>query len=63
MKPKNSGNDLKGIGNNDVGYLSQIFLPNTMGNDPMSCGFVYMIIFYMEVYQESKRFFLKTGFI
>ena len=43
MKPKTSGNEPKGIGNDDLGYVSQIFLPKTMGNDTMPCGFVYVI--------------------
>ena len=43
MKPKTSGNEPKGIGNDDLGYVSQIFLPKTMGNDTMPCGFVNVI--------------------
>ena len=46
-KPKTSGNEPKGIGNNDLGYVSQIFLSKTMGNDTMPCGFVYMIASYI----------------
>ena len=42
-KLKISGNEPKGIGNNDLGYVFQIFLPKTMGNDTMPCGFVYVI--------------------
>ena len=44
-KPKTSGNEPKGMGNNDndLGYVSQIFLPKTMGNDTMPCGFIYLI--------------------
>ena len=42
-KPKTSGNKPKGIGNDDLGYVSQIFLPKTMGNDTMPCSFVYVI--------------------
>ena len=42
-KPKTSGNEPKGISNKDLGYVSQIFLPKTMGNDTMPCGFVYVI--------------------
>ena len=42
-KPKTSGNKPEGIVNKDLGYVSQIFLPKTMGNDPKPCGFVYMI--------------------
>ena len=37
-KPKTSGNEPKGIGNDDLCYVSQIFLPKMMGNDPMLCG-------------------------
>ena len=43
-KPKTSGNEPKGIGNDDLGYISQIFLPKTMGNDTMPCSFVYVIV-------------------
>ena len=42
-KPKTSGNKPTEIVNEDLGYVSQIFLPKTMGNDPKPCGFVYMI--------------------
>ena len=42
-KPKTSGNKPKWNGNDDLGYVSQIFLPKTMGNDTVPCGFVYMI--------------------
>ena len=42
-KPKTSGNEPKGIGNNDLDYVSQIFLPKMMGNDTLPCGFVYVI--------------------
>ena len=38
------GNEPKGIGNDDLGYVSQIFLPKTMGNDTVPCGFVYVIV-------------------
>ena len=27
----------------DIGYVSQLFLLTTMGNNTMSCGFVYVI--------------------
>ena len=43
-KPKTLGNEPKGIGNDDLGYVSQIFLQKTMGNDTMPCGFVYVIV-------------------
>ena len=43
MKAKSSSNDPKWIVNKDIGYVSQIFLPKMMGNDPMHCGFVYVI--------------------
>ena len=43
MKAKSSSNDPKWIVNKDIGYVSQIFLPKMMGNDPMPCSFVYMI--------------------
>ena len=33
-KPKTSGNEPKGIVNEDFRYVSQIFLHKTMGNDP-----------------------------
>ena len=46
-KPKTSGNETEGIGNNDLGYISQIFLPKTMGNDTVPCGFVYVIAPYI----------------
>ena len=42
-KLKTSGNEPNGIGNDDLGYVSQIFLPKMMGNDTMPCGFVYVI--------------------
>ena len=42
-KTKTSGNKPKGIGNDDLGYVSQIFLPKTMDNDTMPCGFIYVI--------------------
>ena len=42
-KSKTLGNEPKGVGNNDLGYVSQIFLPKTMGNDTVPCGFVYVI--------------------
>ena len=42
-KPKTLGNEPNGIGNNDLGYISQIFLPKTTGNDTMPFGFVYAI--------------------
>ena len=44
MKPKSSGNDPKGIVNKDLGCVSQIFLPKTMGNDTLPCGFIYVIV-------------------
>ena len=42
-KPKTLGNKPKGVSNNDLGYVSQIFLPKKMGNDTMPCGFIYVI--------------------
>ena len=39
----NLGKDPEGIINEDLGYVSQIFLPKTIGNDPMPCGFIYVI--------------------
>ena len=42
-KMKTSGNEPKGIGNDDLHYVSQIFLPKTMDNNTMPCGFVYVI--------------------
>ena len=33
----------QGIVNEDLSYVSQIFLPKMMGNDPMPCSFVDMI--------------------
>ena len=46
-KPKTLGNEPKGIGNDDLCYVSQIFLPKMMGNDTMPCGFVYVIAPYV----------------
>ena len=46
-KPKTSGNETEAIGNDDLGYVSQIFLPKTTGNDTVPCGFVYMIAPFM----------------
>ena len=46
-KPKTSGNEPKGIGNDDLCYVSQIFLPKMMGNDTMPCSFVYVIVPYV----------------
>ena len=43
MKPKSSVNDLKGIVSKDHGYISKIFLQKTMGNNPITCGYVYVI--------------------
>ena len=43
-KPKSLGNNLEGIIYEDLGFISQIFLPKMTGNDPMPCGFVYVII-------------------
>ena len=43
-KQKTSGNEPKVIGNDDLSYVSQIFLPKKMGNNTMPCGFVYMIV-------------------
>ena len=37
-----TGNDPRGFVNKDLSYVS-LFLPKTMGNDPMPCGFVYVI--------------------
>ena len=42
-KPKTSGNEPKGISNHDLGYVSQIFLPKTNGNDTIPCIFFYVI--------------------
>ena len=42
-KPKTLGNEPKGICNDDLSCISQIFLPKTMGNDTMPCGFIYVI--------------------
>ena len=42
-KPKTSGNEPKGIGNDDLCYISQIFLPKTMVNDTMPCSYIYVI--------------------
>ena len=42
-KPKTSGNEPKGISNDDLGYVTQIFLPKTNGNDTMPCIFFYGI--------------------
>ena len=42
-KLKTLGNKPKGIGNDDLGYVPQIFLTKTMGNDTMSCSFDYVI--------------------
>ena len=42
-KPKTLGNKPEEIVNKDLGYVSQIFLPKTMGNDTVPCGFVYVI--------------------
>ena len=39
----NPGNDPEGIVKGDLSYISQIFLPKLMGNDPKPCGFIYMI--------------------
>ena len=35
--------DPEGIVKRDLSYISQIFLPKLMGNDPKPCGFIYMI--------------------
>ena len=43
MKPKSSVNDLKGIVSKDLGYISKIFLQKTMGNNPITCGYIYVI--------------------
>ena len=43
MKPKTLGNKPTEIVTKDLGYVSQIFLPKTMGNDPKPCGLVYVI--------------------
>ena len=53
MKPKTSGNEPEGIVNKDLGYVSQIFLPKTMGNDTKPCVFVYMIAPLVTGYDES----------
>ena len=42
-KPKSLGNNLEGIIYEDLGFISQIFLPKMTGNDPMPCCFVYVI--------------------
>ena len=42
MKP--TGNEPEGMVNKELGYVSQIFLPKTMGNDTVPCGFVYVIV-------------------
>ena len=42
--PMSSGNDPKEIVNEDLGYVFQIFLPLMMGNDPIPCSFVYVIV-------------------
>ena len=44
MKLKTLGNEPEEIVNEDLGYVSQIFLPKTMGNDPKPCSFVYVIV-------------------
>ena len=63
MKPKTSGNEPEGIVNKDLGYVSQIFLPKTMGNDTVPCGFVYVIapkdIYYGNYFHIPKREILK----
>ena len=51
-KPKTLGKEPKGIGNDDLRFVSQIFLPKTMGNDTMPCGFVYLIAPFM----NEKKF-------
>ena len=38
-KPKTLGNEPKGICNDDLSYISQIFLPKTMGYYTIPCGF------------------------
>ena len=43
MKPKSSLNDLEGIVSEDLGYISKIFLQKTMGNNPITCGYIYVI--------------------
>ena len=43
MKPKTLGKEPKGIVNKDLGYISQIFLSKTLGNNTVPCGFVYVI--------------------
>ena len=45
-KPKTTGNEPEEIVNKDLGYVSQIFLPDN-GNDPMPCSFVYVIAPYI----------------
>ena len=42
-KQHRRGKVLEGIINEDLGHVSQILLPKMMGNDPMLCGFVYVI--------------------
>ena len=64
MKPKTLGNEPKGIVNKDLGYVSQIFLPKTMGNDTVPYGFVYVIVpqisMYIYSYPESDFAFSKV---
>ena len=56
-KPKTLGNEPEEIVNEDLGYISQIFLPKKMGNDPKPCGFVYVI-----APQKSISFFFSSNF-
>ena len=51
------GNEPKKIGNDDLGYVSQIFLPKTMGNHTMPCGFVYVIA------PQIVRFWMSQNFL
>ena len=63
-KPKPSGIEPEGIVNKDLGYVSQIFLPKTMGNDTVPYGFVYVIVpqisMYIYSYPESDFAFSKV---
>ena len=44
-KLNSSGNNPEGfINEEDLGYISQIVLPKMMGNDPMPCSFIYVIV-------------------
>ena len=61
-KLKTLGNEPKGIGNDDLSYVSQIFLPKMMGNDTVPCGFIYVIAVIVRL-DGNESFILATYFL